>query len=113
MNIRDLFIAAAIIIVSIIVAALAIHHTMSQAFKGLKLALKSEIKSTVGRVNVLAMVLFLLIILVFNLEEMLANALRVGGAPQRGTDLVTVGILIGIFFMGSLICVMLVEKNDR
>jgi len=111
MSITRLLILVVIEIALTILAAIVVQHSIREALKGLKLALKSEFTTNVGRLNFVAMILFVFVIVVFNLHEMVANALAVQGNTQTSDHVLGPAALVGFFFMGSLICVMLVEKQ--
>ena len=110
MNIERLLILVGLNIALAILAAFLIQHSISAALKSLKVALKSEFTTNVGRLNLVSMLLIAILIVIFNLHQMLTDALVVDGSLRQ--DHVTVPVaLVGFFFIGSLICVMLVERN--
>jgi hypothetical protein len=111
MSVRNLLVLIAIYLVLTFLAAIVVERSIGAAFKGLKLALKSELTSDVGRLNFVAMILMVLLMFVFNVHEMFSSALAVGGNPQTKDHVLGPAALVGFFFMGSLICVMLVERN--
>ena len=92
-------------------ASYIVHHTMKETIRGLKLALKSEFNSTIGRLNFIAMILLFVLLLVGDLHKMLATALSVEGAAQSESNIITPVVLLGLFFLCSLICVMVVDKK--
>jgi uncharacterized membrane protein len=93
-------------------AAFIVQRSIAEALKGLRLALKSELTTDVGRLNLIAMILIVFVIVVFNLHEMVASALSVGGSSQTNSHVLAPAALIGVFFIGSLICVMLMERKQ-
>jgi hypothetical protein len=111
MSIERLLIIVALHIALAILAAFLIQHSLSAALKSLKVALKSEFTTDVGRLNLVSMFIITVLIVVFNLHQMLTDALLVDSSLRQ--DHVTVPVaLVGFFFIGSLICVMLVGKKN-
>ena len=88
-----------------------IKHSVAAALKGLKTAFKAELKTDAGRLNLFGMVLFLVAIFVFNLEQLISDSLSVGGLARSQNRVIAPGILIGLFIIGSLFCVMYLEKG--
>jgi hypothetical protein len=94
-----------------ILGAVIVERSMSVALKSLKLALKLEFTSEVGRLNLGMGVLFLFAVVLFNLHQMLAESLKVEGTAGGGDHVIVPAVLVGLFFLGSLVCVMLLEKK--
>jgi hypothetical protein len=93
-----------------ILAAVIIEKSIGAALKSLKLALKFEFTTDAGKLNLVSMILFVCVIFVFNLHEMLTDSLSIEGTNH--SDHVTApAILVGLFFLGSVFCVMLLEKK--
>lgn len=111
MNIERLLILVALNIALAILAAFLIQRSIGEALKSLKVALKSEFTTNVGRLNLVSMILIVILIFVFNLHEMLTDALVVDSALRRQDHVIVPVTLVGFFFIGSLICVMLVERK--
>lgn len=109
MSIYRLLILVALNVALVIVAAYVVKHSIREALNALKVALRSEITTVTGRLNFISMVLIVLAMFVFNLHEMVANALSVDGKPLAGDHVIAPAALIGLFFVCSLICVMIVE----
>lgn len=106
-----LLILVALYIALTILAAIVVERSVDAALKGLRLALRPEITSDVGRLNFIAMFLIVLVMIVFNLHETISNALTVESASQTKDHVIAPAALVGFFLMGSLICVMLVERK--
>ncbi|HKV92123.1 MAG TPA: hypothetical protein VJW20_06210 [Candidatus Angelobacter sp.] len=86
-----------------------IQRSIGETFKALKLALKSEFTTNTGKLNLVAMVLFAVVMLVFNLHEMIASALSVDGQMRAGDHVIAPALLLILLFIGSLVCVVVVE----
>jgi hypothetical protein len=98
-------------VVLVILAVFVVERSVDGALKALKLAIKFEFTTDVGRLNLVAMILFVVVIFVFNLHAILTDALSVD-STSRPADHVTVpALLIGLFFFGSLFFVMLLERK--
>jgi hypothetical protein len=93
-----------------IMAAVIIERSISAALKSLKLALKFEFTTDAGRLNLVSMILFVILIFTFNLHEMFTEMLSVQGT-DRTDHVIAPTIMVGLFFLGSLVCVMLLEKK--
>jgi ACR3 family arsenite efflux pump ArsB len=106
-----LLLPIALYILLAFVAARLVTRSIREATRVLKLALKLEITSNVGRLNFIAMILYIVAMFVFNLHQMITDALSIEGTPRAENHVVGPAILIGLFFIGSLICVMVVEKQ--
>jgi len=111
MTIYRLLLIAAFFIISAIVSASLLHHTMKEALAALKMAFKYEFTSNVGRLNFISMILFVFVILVLNLEQMLANSFSTEGVSRTENSAIVTILLVGVLFLGSLICVMIIEKK--
>lgn len=92
-------------------AAIVVERSIAGAFKGLRLALKYEFTTDVGRLNFVGMILIVCLMFVFNLHEMFSSALSVEGATRPENRVIAPVALIGFFFVCSLICVMVVERK--
>jgi hypothetical protein len=90
-------------------AAYIVRGSIAEALKGLKVALKSEFTTATGKLNFVSMILLVFVMVVFNLHEMVANALSVDGHAPVQNHVMGPALLVSLFFIGSLICVMIVE----
>jgi hypothetical protein len=112
MTIRNTLIFLAVGAVSVFLAAFVVERSVAAALKCIKLALKSEFTSAVGRLNFVSMILFFVFMFIPNLHRMIADSLIVGGVSQSNDNWIAPAALLGVFFMGSLICVMIIEKRQ-
>ena len=95
----------------VILALFVVERSLTGALKAVKLAAKFEFTTDAGKLNCLAMVLFVVVIVVFNLHPMLSAGLSEGGASQSADHVIGPGILIGLFLLGSILSVLLLEKD--
>jgi len=86
-----------------------IQRSVSETFKALRIALKFEFTTNTGKLNLVAMVLFAVVMLVFNLHEMIAGALNIDGQIRTGDHVIGPALLLILLFIGSLVCVVVVE----
>ena len=93
------------------VGAIIIKHSVAEALKALKTAFKAELKTDAGRLNLFGMVLFVVAIFVFNLEQLISDSVSVDGLARSQNRVIAPGILIGLFIIGSLFCVIYLEKD--
>jgi|SRR6266566_2913143 len=96
----------------VVLAVFVVERSLGGALKAIKLAAKFEFTTDAGKLNFLAMVLFVVVIVVFNLHPMLTAGLKEGGASQSADHVIGPGILVGLFLLGSLLSVLLLEKNN-
>jgi hypothetical protein len=111
MSITSLLILFAMDVALTILAAFVVERSITAALRGLKLALKSELTSDVGKLNLISMVLIVFVMVVFNLHQMVSDALRVESVSRTGDHVIGPATLVSFFFIGSLICVMLMERK--
>lgn len=98
-------------LVLLILCVIVVERSVDGALKALKLAIKFEFTTDAGKLNLVAIILFVVVIFVFNLHAIITDALSVEGGSQH-TDHVTVPtLLMGLFFSGSVFCVMLLERK--
>lgn len=95
------------------VAALIVERTLDGALKAVKVGLKSEFSTGTGRVNLIGMILLVFIVVFTNLHEMATVALSVDKPPPAGSNVVIVVTLVGFFFVGSVICVLIAERSRK
>jgi hypothetical protein len=100
-----------LLLASLYIAARILEHSVNQALKSLKLALKFEFTSNVGKVNLAAMILFAVLIFAFNLDQVISDSLAAGRANPPQNHVTGPAILLGLLFIGSVLCVMVVEKQ--
>lgn len=108
--IGKLVISVVLFAILTILALYVVERSVIAALKGLKFALKNELTSDTGRVNLLGAVLLAVVLVVFNLHEMVTEGLKVDGA-SKGDHVVVPCVLLGLFLLGSTICVLLLEKE--
>ena len=112
MLIRPLLIEVVLITFLAVGATLLIEHSLSGALKAVKFALKSEFTTDTGKLNLIGMILLVFIFIFSDLHDYAANALsNQKPAPAENHVLAPV-LMIGLLFVGSLVCVLLVEKNN-
>jgi len=95
----------------VISAIFVVERSLNGALKALRLALKFEFTTDVGRLNFAGMILFVVAIFVFNLHAMLTDALSVQRAAQPADHVTVPALLIGLFVLGSLVIALLLEKK--
>jgi hypothetical protein len=89
-----------------------LNHSMEGMLKGIKVAFKGEFKTDAGRLNLIGMLVFAFLYIFSDLHELAANALSVE-KPAPSESHVIVGVLLfGLGFVLSLVCVMVVEKEE-
>jgi hypothetical protein len=92
-------------------AAFILEHSVTGAVKAVKLALKSEFTTDIGRINLVGMILFVILLFFTNLHQMVAAALSVDKPPPSENDVLAPAVLFGLGFVLSLICVLIVERK--
>lgn len=100
-----------LLLLSLWLATLILEHSVNHTIKSLKVALKFEFTSNVGKVNLAAMILFAILIFAFNLDQVISDSLTAGGPNPPQNHVTGPAILLGLLFIGSLLCVMVVEKQ--
>lgn len=95
------------------VAALIVERTVEGAVKAVKVGLESEFSTGTGRLNLVGMILLVVVLVFTDLHEMASNALSVEEPPPQGSSLVSILLLVGLFFVFSVICVLISEKKGR
>lgn len=95
----------------VFLAVFVVERSLDGALRALRLAIKFEFTTDVGRLNFVAMILFVVVIFVFNLHPMLTDALSVNGVSQSADHVTVPLILVGVFFLGSLVFALLLEKK--
>jgi len=86
-----------------------IHRSFEAAIKALKSAFKAELKSDCGRVNAVVAFIMLLAFLFTHLEDVFIRALAKAGALPPGRESAVSPLLLGVFLMGSVFFVGLLE----
>jgi hypothetical protein len=97
------------IILAIVVAFL-VERSLVGALKGLKLALKAEFTTDAGKLNFFSIFFLTVLALLFNLHVMVSDSVKVGQVDQ-GDHVLGPLIVLGIVFLGSVICVLLLERK--
>jgi hypothetical protein len=97
------------VILAIVVAFL-VERSLVGALKGLKLALKAEFTTDAGRLNFFSIFFLTVLALLFNLHAMVSDSLRVGQG-EGGDHVLGPLVVLGIVFLGSVICVLLLERK--
>lgn len=93
------------------VAALIVERTIDGAIKAVKVGLKYEFSTGTGRINLAGMILLVFVLVFTELHEMVTSALSVDKPPPAGNSVVVITMLVGFFFVGSVICVLIAEKG--
>ncbi len=106
-------IAVALDAALLILAALIVERTIEGALKAVKVGLKYEFSTGTGAVNLAGMILLVVVLVFTELHETAANALSVEKPAPAGSALVVILLLVGIFFTGSVICVLVSEKKTN
>jgi len=100
--------------VALAVAALfLIERTLEGALKAVKVALKGEFTTDVGRLNLAGMVVFVVLAIVFHLHEAFAKLLIEDNPTAWDVGVLAPVTLFGLLFIGSLICVAVVETAKK
>jgi hypothetical protein len=113
MKILQPLLVVALELVLAFAAVLLVEHSITGALKAVKVALKSEFTTDAGKLNLVGMLLFVFIYVFSNLHELASTALSLEKPVPPETHTITALIFFGLGFLGSLICVMLIEKKDR
>lgn len=113
MTIWRILTAVGLEILLFIGAAYLLERSLGGALKAVKLALKSEFSSDTGRLNLVGMVLLVFVFLVSNLHEAASNALSPEKPAPADSHVLGPVILFGLVFVGSLICVLIVETRNE
>jgi hypothetical protein len=113
MNVWPLLVAALLYAGLLFVSAFVFSHSIEGAVKALKLALKSEFTTDTGRINLAGMILLVVFFFFSNLHEMVTTALSTERPPGPEEHFVAPATLLGLFFFGSLICVLIMERKDK
>jgi len=95
----------------LLLAALIVERTFKGALEGVKLALKSERKTSPGRLNILGVLLFAFLIIFSDLHNFVADALSAQKPAPSDLRVIAPLVLFGLAFIGSLICVLLMERK--
>src|SRR5260370_29226405 len=98
-------------VVLVILAVFVVERSVDGALKAPKLAIKFEFTTDVGRLNLVAMILFVVVIFVFTLHPILTHALHAEGISQPAPHVPLPPLLIRFFFSGSLLCVLLLDRT--
>lgn len=111
MKIQQLLTVVGLEIIFFILAVFLVERSIEGALKAVKVALKSEFTTDTGRVNLIGMILLVFVYVFSDLHEMAANALAVEKPAPSQSHLIAAVALFGLGFIGSLICVLLMEKK--
>lgn len=112
MNIVRTMILVALNIGLVFLAVYIIKRSLRETFKAIREAMKSEVTSDTGRINLVAGIVIAVMIFVFNLHDMIGNALSVD-QPRTENHVIAPAALLILFFMGSLICVVVLEMRNK
>jgi hypothetical protein len=105
--------AAALLIGLIFCAAFLVEHSLKGALNAVKIALKGEFSTDTGTLNLVGMVLMVFVFLFSNLHETVTNVLSVEKPAPAQNQVLAPVVLFGLGFVGSLICVLLVERKSK
>jgi hypothetical protein len=118
MSVQDVFTPSVIRVIIFIVlyAALAfvvtflVERSLAGALKGLKLALKAEFTTDAGKLNFFSIFSLTVLAILFNIHAMVSDSFKVGQA-EGGDHVLGPLSVLGVAFLGSLICVLLFERR--
>lgn len=108
--VRLLF-SVALVLALALAAAFLVERSLAGALKGLRLALKAEFTTDAGRVNVVSIFLITFLMVFLKLHEIVADGLMNGHASGTGDRIIGPLIVIGLMYLGSIVCVMLLERK--
>lgn len=107
-----ILIAAAIDIVLAVASFWLVEKSFAGALRGLRTALKQELTTDTGRVNLAGMVLLAFGFIFISLHDMASKVLGIGETSARSEYVpLFLLMLLGLFFIGSLICLAVVERK--
>src|SRR6266478_2884352 len=110
-TIERLLVLFALSVVLVILAVFVVERSVDGALRALKLAIKFEFTTDTGRLNLVGMILFVVVIFVFNLHAVLTDALSVDSVARHDDHVTVPALLIGLFFFGSIFFVSLLERK--
>ncbi len=95
----------------LLIAAFIVERTFKAALEGVKLALKSEHKTSPGRLNLFGVLLFTFAMIFSDLNNWVADALSAQKPAPSDLRVIAPLALFGLLFIGSLIFVLLMERQ--
>jgi len=98
-----------VILCLLFVLEIIIHRSFEGAIKALQSAFKAELRTDCGRINFVVAFIMLLVFLFTHLEEVLIRALTKAGALPPERQSAVSPLLLGLFLMGSVFFVGLLE----
>ena len=90
-----------------------VERTIEGAMKAVKGALKLEINTDAGKLNLAGLIGFLFLTVFTNLHETLAGLVVKDKATPLEAKILPPATVFGLLFIGSVICVAIFEKHRR
>lgn len=100
-------------IILAIIAVYLVERSIEGALKAVKVALKFEFTTDVGKLNLAGMIFFVVLLIFGHLHETLANAMSVEKPASADSHFLAPVILFGLGFVGSLVCVLIMERKGK